>query len=213
MRSRRTSRVSPSLAAFLLLPNPLPWASRGRSRPWIAPAELRDGTAASRPPPLNTTATSGIFLPLLNSTAASPPVQSTSVKSSPPQGQLLTGENHWWPEFTSLHMVLSRLSKLGVLPLAVEPFQVSFPKSFPTALYSTQNPFISPETILKYSRDGVNASLLVKFSRGSSYPILIPLQELPPTWTGHAQQWHSEVVPGPAPHRWVSCQFIYLLTH
>lgn len=34
--------------------------------------------------------------------------------------------------------------------------------------YSTQNPFISPETILTFSRDGVNISFLVKFSHGSS---------------------------------------------
>lgn len=210
MRRGRTDRVfSPRLAAFLLLP----WASRGRSRPWIAPAELWDGTAASRPSPDNTTHTSGIFLPLLNSAPAFPPVQITLVKSGPLQGKALTVGYHWWPESTLLHMVLSSIPKLGLLPLAEDPLQVSFPKSFPTTLYSTQNPFPSPDNILTFSRDGVNISFLVKFSRGSSCPVLIPLQELPPVWTGHAQQWHGEVVHGPAPHRWVSCQFTHLLIH
>lgn len=85
-------------------------------------------------------------------------------------------------------MMLSSIPKLGLLSPAEEPLQASFPKNFPTTLYSTQNPFISPETILTISRDGVNTPLLVKFSHGSSYPIFIPLQELPPARTGHAQQ-------------------------
>lgn len=126
------------------------WTSRGRSRPAIASAGLRDGTAS---PPARATqkpvpavcfhfSISFLFFHLYRL------AQWSLVRSrASPDWILVTSHNLQVAAYGASH---SRLT------IAVEPVQVSFPKSFSVTFYSSLSPFIWPVAALKFASDAVS---------------------------------------------------------